>query len=100
MTMEAEKHLRAVLANLNKHEHWDAGLHQVVRDAEDFLGDEARGDLWRVETLFSIIYPIVCDTEPTVNSDVLARSIADAVLAYLCPPSVEPVKRRESDCQG
>ena len=43
--MEAVKHLRAVLDNLNKFEHWDAGLHQAVRAAEEFLAEESRDDL-------------------------------------------------------
>jgi len=38
--MDAHDHLRNVLGNLNRKEHWDDGLRYAVRDAEEFLAEE------------------------------------------------------------
>jgi hypothetical protein len=35
--MDAEGHLKNVIANLNREEHWDDGLRHAVREAEKFL---------------------------------------------------------------
>ena len=35
--MTAEEHLKNVIKNLNRHEHWTSDLHSAVRDAEAFL---------------------------------------------------------------
>lgn len=37
--MDAEGHLRNVLGNLNRKEHWDDGLRYAVEDAEEFIDD-------------------------------------------------------------
>jgi hypothetical protein len=42
--MSAQEHLKNVLANLNRYEHWTNELHQAVRDAEVFL-DQREIDL-------------------------------------------------------